>query len=72
MESKKTYIQPEVKVVWLGLLENVLDNIGGHDIHSIGQGTPPTEGWAKGEVNWSNGSEDTDMPTSPDLWADEW
>ena len=69
---KKTYTKPETRVVWLGLIENVLENVGGLDSHSCpGTTTDPNEGsWVKGERDWSD---DVSLQASfTNLWDDEW
>jgi len=69
--NKKTYIQPRTTAVWLGLVENVLDNVGGMDVHSNGRDLGSDTNWVKGEQDWGSGDGGT-TPTNPNLWEDEW
>ncbi len=68
---KKTYTKPETRVVWLGLIENVLENVGGFDTHSQrAHPNAPGENWVKGERDWSD---DVSLQAySTNLWDDEW
>ncbi len=72
-KMKKTYIQPRTTAVWLGLVENVLDNVGGMDVHSNGRTSGSDTNWVKGEQDWGGSAGVTTPVTpNPNLWDDEW
>lgn len=72
--KKKTYILPQTKVIWYGLDENFMGNVGGMD----GTSNPanpnlPNDNWVK-----EDGGLDDDMwsenalPATGSLWDNVW